>query len=126
MQQFFSNMKSVICSGINANSVNINGKTYTVPSGSSITIEGDKVTIGSQTVDIEDKIINITVMGDVGTAMSTSGQIKVTGNSGNIQSTSGNVSVEGNTGSINTVSGSVKVSGKVEGNISTVSGSFSL
>ena len=125
MQQFFNKMKSVICSGIMANSVNINGNTYTVPSGSSITIEGDKVTIGSQTVCIEDKIINITVMGDVGTAMSTSGQIKVTGNSGNIQSTSGNVSVEGNADSINTVSGSVKVLGKVEGNIRTVSGSIS-
>jgi hypothetical protein len=116
------NKLTTICANIASDTVRVNGKTYKVPSGSSITIEGDNVHIGDQVVSIHDKIINISIQGNVGAAMTTSGDIHVTGNSGTIQSTSGDISVGHDSMDIQTTSGDVEVGGKVEGNVTTVSG----
>lgn len=113
---------TTICANITANSVTVNGKKYNVPAGSSITIEGDNITIGGEQVCIKDKIINISIEGSVGAAMTTSGTIHVTGNSGTLQSTSGDINVGGDSMDIRTTSGDVIVAGKVEGAITTVSG----
>ena len=118
------NKLTTICANITANSVTVNGKKYNVPDGSSITIEGDNVHIGDQVVSIHDKIINISIEGSVGAAMTTSGNIHVTGNSGTLQSTSGDITVGGNSLDICTTSGDVSVGGKIEGDITTVSGNI--
>lgn len=116
------NKLTTICANIGSDSVIVNGKTYKVPSGASLTIEGDNVHIGDQVVSIHDKIINISIQGNVGAAMTTSGNIHVTGNSGTLQSTSGDITVGGDSMDIRTTSGDVSVGGKVEGAITTVSG----
>ena len=116
------NKLTTICANIGADTVIVNGKTYKVPSGSSISIEGDNVHIGDNVVCIHDKVINISITGNVGAAMTTSGNINVTGNAGTLQSTSGDISVGRDSMDINTTSGDVVVKGKVEGSINTVSG----
>lgn len=118
-------------------SISVNGVTYR---GNSITINNDVVIIdgvvvgdeNSKTINISvvgdissinvDRCKEITVQGNVGTIVTTSGDVDVTGNvNGDIHSTSGDVECGNVKGSINTTSGDVNCE-DVGGNVKTVSG----
>lgn len=103
----------------------INGKTYQTNGGSSLSIDGNgNVIINGKTVDvIEDKKIEVFVIGDVESIQTTSGNITVDGSvSKNVKTVSGDVLVFGEIrGDVQTVSGGVK-SEKILGNVKTVSG----
>jgi hypothetical protein len=121
-------------------SIKINGTTY---SGNNIqVVQNGVVIIDGRTIKIDEKIINITVEGNINMLdASISNSIHVTGSVSSIKTSSGDVEVHGNvSGGVSTVSGGVTcydvglnvettsgdVSAKdVKGNISTTSGDVS-
>ena len=89
---------------MNGNTV-INGDII----GRDLIIHGSRrgVVINGQEYEIDDKIIEITVEGNV---------------SGKVETSSGNVVVKGNSGSVKTMSGDARITGDVSGDVSTMSG----
>lgn len=119
-----SGENSVQISGKN-NSITINGKTYT---GSNIIISDGEVFIDGvkqeDSVNPEDKIINITVEGNVETVKSVSGDITVHGSAKFVQTTSGDIDIDSSVEYARTVSGditakSITHASSVSGNIYT-------
>lgn len=99
--------------------ININGKQYT---GNSITIRNGQVIIDGQSVNFDDKVINISVEGSIDSVnVDYCSSLSVKGDVKTLTTSSGDV-VVGNVTMIKTSSGDVEVSGNVSGDISTVSG----
>lgn len=105
---------------ITGNMININGKQY---SGNSITIRNGQVIIDGKNVSSDDKVINISIDGNVNSVdVDYCSSLSVKGDVKTVTTSSGDVKVDGNAGSIKTSSGDVDVSGNVSGDVSTVSG----
>ena len=115
-------MTTIVCSNINGSNIQINGRTIKAPPGSSIRIDGNNIFVGDTEIVIEDRVINISIEGTVGSATTGSGYIKVAGDANSVTTSSGDVSVGGNATNIVTSSGDVSVNGAVSGNINTMSG----
>ena len=99
----------------------INGKSY---QGNSIVINNGKIIIdGKEAETPNDKVIQITVQGDIEKLdVDNCNKIDVTGNVGSAKTLSGDIKVIGDVnGSVQTLSGDV-VCGKVQGSINTMSG----
>ena len=105
---------------VNKGSVNINGNNYV---GRTISIVGNKVIVDGvvQGGDITDKIVNVSVTGDVQELRTVSGDIQITGRTGNVHTTSGDVRCGHIDGDVKTVSGDVDCA-SVHGSVRTVSG----
>jgi len=117
--------------------VSINGKIY---SGRNISIINGKVIIdGKDNTPGNDKVISITITGDVESLVvdycekitidgnvtsvkTTSGDVEITGDiGGDVSTVSGDVESNDISGSVKTTSGDVKC-GNINGNVSTLSG----
>lgn len=105
--------------------VTINGKTFECNGSLNIDGNGNVVINGNKVDTIESKIINVVVLGSVGSLQNTSGNVIIEGNvSEGIKTVSGDVRVNGKiTGNVQTVSGDVK-SESISGNVKTVSGNI--
>ena len=103
-----------------SSAVTINGLTY---EGNSIQIKSDGTIVidGQVGGEVKQYIIEVTVIGDVNTLSTLSGDISVTGDVVDVTTTSGDVDCKEVKGDVETVSGDVKCT-KVHGKISTVSG----
>ena len=101
-------------------SVIINGKTYV---GNNIIVSNGKIMIDGKNITSDDKVINITVNGDIDSLkVDTCNKLELIGNVTNINTVSGDVDINGDvSGSIQTVSGDVKCK-NVGGSINTLSG----
>ena len=101
-------------------SVTINGKTYI---GNNIIVSNGKIMIDEKNVTSDDKVINITVNGNIDSLkVDTCNKLELIGNVTNINTVSGDVDINGDVnGSIQTVSGDVKCK-NVGGSINTLSG----
>lgn len=103
----------------NKGQVSINGVVYT---GNNITIVNGKVIEdGEIKSEISEPVIDVSILGDVGSIEASAGQIDVTGNVNNISTQSGDVYCENVNGSISTMSGDVNAE-HVAGNVNTMSG----
>jgi hypothetical protein len=105
----------------------VNGKRYVFADGASISIINDKVYCNGKVVidtnDIKDKVINITIKGNVEKASTGSGSLEIKGDVCTVQSASGNISIVGNvSGDVTTSSGDVKCGDVLNGNVKTMSG----
>ena len=110
------------------NVVIVNGKRY-VTSGGNINIVNNKVYCDGELITdcetISDKVIHITVEGNVeGTVSTASGNITVKGNCRSVNTTSGDVECGDVNGDVKTVSGDVKCK-NIGGSVKTVSGDIS-
>ena len=83
--------------------VTINGRTYKGP----IRIENDKIISNNATSTIDDKIINITVNGNVYFIETATGAVAVTGNVTRVQTASGDITISGDTTNATTMSGDI-------------------
>lgn len=116
--------------------INVNGRTYI---GRNLTITDDRVFIDGKPVDVEEKQITVSivgnvvnlhssaevsVIGDVGEIVSSSGSIMCHDVKGGIQTTSGNVSCCDVYADISTRSGNVTAS-EIHGAVKTVTGNIS-
>lgn len=110
--------------------INVNGRNIINNTGPmSIVFNDDGMSINGQPFEefdpnkIDDKVINITIVGDVEKLeIGHCNKVEVNGNTNNIKTTSGNVGVTGDVnGNIQTMSGNVNC-GNVGGNVSTMSG----
>lgn len=101
-------------------SVTINGKTYI---GNNIIVSNGKIIIDEKNVTSDDKVINITVNGNIDSLkVDTCNKLEIIGNVTNVNTVSGDVDINGDvSGSIQTVSGDVKCK-NVGGSINTLSG----
>lgn len=98
----------------------INGNIY---SGRSISVSNGDIIIDSNRIVIEEKIINITIDGDIDTLRCGSGTVTVNGTVGEVETGSGDVTVRQDVqGNIRTGSGDVEVRGSVSGSVKTGSG----
>lgn len=105
----------------------VNGKRYDFADGASISIINDKVYCNGKVVidtnEIKDKVINITIKGNVEKASTNSGSLEIKGDVGSAQSSSGNISIDGNvSGDVSTSSGDIKCGDILNGNVKTMSG----
>lgn len=100
--------------------ITINGKTYT---GDSISIKNGNITIGGNVVVVDEKIINISVDGNVSkVVVDACEQCTINGDAGSVSTMSGDVEIRGDVnGNVKTMSGDVKC-GRIEGDVSTMSG----
>jgi hypothetical protein len=94
------------------NKINVNGKTYTLPSGN-ISITNGIVKVNGKTVDLEDSNLRVSVA-----------QITITGNTGDIECSTADVIVNGESKSITTTTGDVSVGGNVSGDVRATTGSI--
>lgn len=104
----------------------VNGKRYTTPEGSSVSIIDNNVYCnGKLIIDTEkivEKNIKIEVQGNVNELKTSSGNVNIIGNCGNVKSTSGDITIKGDiNGNVATTSGDIRCS-KISGNVDTVSG----
>jgi len=83
---------------------NINGGNF---EGTNLTVKRNKVYIDDKLVEIDDKVINITVNGNID-------KLKI--------DSCDSIDIIGNVGSCNTMSGDVKITGDVLANVETMSG----
>jgi DUF4097 and DUF4098 domain-containing protein YvlB len=103
--------------------ITINGKTYV---GENISVVNGVVKINGKHVEITDKIINISVDGDLDTlSVDNAEQITINGDCGTIESGSGNVKANNIYGDVETASGKVEVVGTITGKVETASGNVS-
>lgn len=116
------NINGTVVKGTNI--VIINGKV--IVDGKSVAAEGPKINITVQgnvdKIDV-DYCEKVSVIGDVGEVVTSSGDIEINGSvKESIESSSGDIKVSGNVGgSVNTTSGDVRCK-DVAGNVKTVSG----
>jgi hypothetical protein len=101
--------------------ITINGKTFR---GNSIQISKGSVIIDGEFQETDEKIINITVEGNIENLETDyTNQIKITGDVGRVKSSSGDVDIVGNVnGPINSSSGDIEIDGNVIGDVETSSG----
>ena len=105
--------------------ITVNG--VTISGEGSIHIDGNKITIGSKTVNFDSitdsRTINVVVNGDVDRLSTMSADIEVHGNVGNAETKSGDISVSGDvSGDVEAVSGDINIGGSVSGRVKTISG----
>lgn len=102
---------------------NINGGNF---EGSNLNVKHNKIYIDGKLVEIEDKVINITVNGNIETLkVDSADTVKVTGNVGELKTMSAPVKITGDIlGDVETMSGSVKCN-HIQGNVKTMSGNIS-
>ncbi len=99
--------------------ITINGLNY---NGKSVSISNGVISIDGRKLSINDKTINISVVGDIQQLQVDSCQkVDVSGNVKNLETVSGNVRCGNVAGDVETTSGDIKC-GDVGGNIETVSG----
>lgn len=104
-------------------SITMNGVTY---SGRNVSIINGSIIIDGVTHTSNDKVINVTINGDIGElSVDSCEYVSVTGNvTGSVKSVSGDILIDGNvSGDAKSTSGSIKC-GDVGGKITTVSGSI--
>jgi hypothetical protein len=111
--------------------IKINGKSlseliggrYVSSSSKNVSIVNGKVIVDGQTIDLEDKVINVEITGNVDLlSADVCTKITVNGEVGTVKTMSGDVEVSGKvTGSVSTMSGDVRA-GSIGGNASSMSG----
>ena len=101
-------------------SIKINGVSYV---GNSLVVKNNKIFIDGKEQEIDSKIINISVIGNIDNISTDSRQkISIKGDVNILKTMSGDVEVEGIiNGSVSTMSGDVDC-GNVLGSVSTLSG----
>ena len=93
--------------------VNINGKTFDIPSGASVSVIGDKIYVNN--VEYNESLstklgnIEITINGDVGDIKLDRGSAKISGNVGGSIDAGGSVTC-------NNISGNIDAGGSVKAN----------
>jgi DUF4097 and DUF4098 domain-containing protein YvlB len=110
--------------------ISINGKTMTIPNGSSVNITQDSIIVDGKQMDdsffADQKVFNVVIEGDVSVVDGMAADITVNGTAGSVKTMSGDVRVTGDVlGDAKTMSGDVKVKGSVSGSASSVSGNVS-
>jgi len=108
--------------------ITINGRTFHVRDGASVSIINEKVAVDGENIDYEStsKILNIFINGTIEKVETTSADLTVNGNVFSAQTKSGDISIDGDVvGSVSAVSGDIDVLGEVHGNVTTVSGDIS-
>ncbi len=107
-------------------SIEINGQKVKEPiCADSVKISGETVIVGNQSFTIKDKVINITVYGDVdkvckGNNITVSGDVM-----GNVESAAGNIEVGGDvSGDVETHAGNITVKGDIMGDAHTSCGNI--
>ena len=100
--------------------VTINGRTYKGP----IRIENDKIISNNATSTIDDKIINITVNGNVDFIETATGDVAVTGNVTQVQTASGDITISGDTTNATAMSGDITA--KKIGSATSMSGDVTI
>lgn len=105
----------------------VNGKQYVFADGAQISIINDKVYCNGKVVidtnEIKDKVVNITIKGNVEKASTTCGSLEIKGDCKVAQSTSGNITIGGNvSGDVSSSSGDIKCGDVLSGNVKTMSG----
>lgn len=98
---------------MNSNNVKLNGKTYNIPSCSSISIVNGTLYVDGKVFDEEEKreVVHITVV--------------VNGDAGNIEFFNGSATVHGSSKQIKTTNGDVNIGGDVVGDVKTTNGNVS-
>ena len=100
--------------------VTVNGRTYKGP----IRIENDKIISNNATSTIDDKIINITVNGNVDFIETATGDVAVTGNVTQVQTASGDITISGDTTNATAMSGDITA--KKIGSATSMSGDVTI
>lgn len=96
-------MRQTIISTIGNGNIIINGKHYQ----GNVKIVDGKIITDNETIDINEKIINITVEGNVDKIETEIGNITVNGNAHSISTVNGDVDVTQDVGNVSTVNGNV-------------------
>ena len=110
---------NIINNGKVMSSITINGNSF---EGKSIVIRNNRVIINGNDVTPDEKVINISVKGDLDNITSDyCNEIVITGSVNTVKSTSGDIECGNVTGNIETTSGDIEC-GNVGGNIKTISG----
>lgn len=104
-----------------SNTIIINGKTY---SGNTVSMKDSKIYIDGTEQYKDEKVINITVNGNVDELnLNPCSNVVINGNVlGNVETISGNIECRDIYKNAETVSGNIKVEGNVLGSVSSVSG----
>ena len=101
-------------------SIIINGKTY---NGSNISMNGNNITIDGASVSFTDKVINITVNGNIDKLDVTScDKLEIHGDVDKAKTMSGDINCRDIKGDASTMSGDIKCQGSSLGNVKTTSG----
>jgi len=99
--------------------ININGTKY---QGSTVIVNGNRITVNGKDVTPDTKIINILVEGDINEVTADfCEKIMVTGNAKSVRTTSGDIVCHDVQGNVQTVSGDVEC-GNIGGSVATTSG----
>jgi hypothetical protein len=111
------------------NVVCINGRRIESNTGT-IEVRDNKVYIDGKLIqdcdEIKEKVIKITVEGDVGKLQVGSSEVTINGNCQEVNTGSGDVNIKGAvSGSVSTSSGDVRCEGNIGGNVRTSSGDIS-
>lgn len=98
----------------------INGVTY---SGSSVRINNGKISVDGKPVEVEDKIVNISVTGNIASIdADVIETLVVQGDAGSVKTQTGDVEIRGNvSGDVKTQTGDVKC-GSIGGSVNTMTG----
>lgn len=103
-----------------SNTVIVNGKKY--KANKSININGNNITLDSNTFITDGPIINVVIHGDCEEVSSDNGDITIEGHSGSAQSKNGNIRVGGDIiGDAETKNGNIHAKG-IAGKASTING----
>lgn len=114
------------------NTININGESYTIPSGASVQIKNNKVFIdGKEATDLnnfKEKNVSIVIHGNCGDVTTSAGDLTINGDAGNVSSKSGDIEIKANqiNGSVSSMSGDIGIKGSVSGKVSSMSGDVSV
>lgn len=102
--------------------ISINGKVF--GHGNNICIQNGKVIIDGVVSESSEKVINITIDGDVDTLdVDCANQISITGNVKKVKTQTGDVDISGNVeGNVETQTGDVDIEGSVSGDVDTTTG----
>ena len=100
--------------------ITINGVTY---EGNNISVKKNRVIIDGKELDVDEKNINITVIGNIKSINADAVEtISIGGDADTVKTMSGDVRIEGNvTGDVKTMSGDVRC-GNIGGKVNTMSG----
>jgi hypothetical protein len=108
----------------NTSKITVNGVTIEGDfEGKVVSIRNGTLTVDGQSIDLPDqKVINVTITGDVNEIDNDTGDVSVTGNVNVVGTKTGDVRVEGSVGgSVETKTGDVRC-GAVTGNVRTTTG----
>lgn len=109
--------------GKKSGSVSINGRSF---SGQNINIVGGVVTVDGvvqEGGEFTEKVLNITVEGDMQSLRTSNGSVTVNGSVGKVETTNGSVLVDQGVGSVRTTNGNVTAE-TITGSVNTVNGNI--